>query len=165
MKRLQFVEKFFLVQIYPLVWIAHILQKSFEIFTLHDERGSVLAWVEAHSLGILQLLVQEKMHVVFRVVDESERRHRTGFHAEVLHQTRLRGEAQLALVQLFFNVVDIHVLVAIETDQIVLVALVVAEEKVLAMLGIVPRPILLSYLDSRCWRMLQIFVWNMQFIQ
>ena len=142
-----------------------MLQETFEIFSFHDERGSILAWVEAHALGILQLLVQKEVHVVFRVVDESERRYRTGFHAEVFHQSLLRGEAQFALVQLFLDVVDVHILIAVETDQIVLVALMVAEEEVFAMFGIVSGPILFGNFDGRGGRMLQIFVRDVQFVQ
>ncbi len=142
-----------------------MLQETFEIFSFHDERGSILAWVEAYALGILQLLVQKEVHVVFRVVDESERRYRTGFHAEVFHQSLLRGEAQFALVQLFLDVVDVHILIAVEADQIVLVALMVAEEEVLAVFRVVSGPILFGNFDGRGGRMLQIFVWDVQFVQ
>ena len=121
--------------------------------------------MEAHALRLLQLTVKEHVHVVFRVVDEPERGHRAGRHPQILHQPRLRGEAQLALVQLFLDVVDVHVLVAVKTDQIVLVALVVAEEEVLAMLRIVPGPVLLGNLDGRRGRVLQVLVRDMQFVQ
>ena len=105
-----------------------MLQEPLEVFAFHDERGGVDARVKTHALGVLQLPVEEYMHVVFRVVDEAERGHGTGHHPQVLHQPRLRGKAQLPLVELLFDVVDVHVLVAVEADQIVLVALVVAEE-------------------------------------
>ena len=154
-----------LIEINPFVGIGHVLQESFEIRTGNHQRSGVFAGVEAQTFGVLQLFVQEEVHVVFRVVDESERRYRTGFHAEVFHQSLLRGEAQFALVQLFLDVVDVHVLVAVEADQIVLVALVVAEEKVLAVFRVVSGPILLGNLDGRGGRMLQIFVWNVQFVQ
>ena len=131
-----------------------MLQESFEILAFHDERGGVDAGMETDALGILQLFVEEEMHMVLGVVDESEGGHGTGLHAEVFHQARFRGEAQLALMQLLFDVVDVHVLVAIEADQIMLVALVVAEEEVLAVLGIVPCPVLFGNLDGRCGRML-----------
>ena len=121
--------------------------------------------METHALRLLQLTVKEHMHMVLRVVDESERGHGARSHAQIFHQSRFRGEAQLALMQLFLDVVDVHVLVAVETDQIVLVALVVAEEEVLAVLGIVPGPVLLGNLDGRGGRMLQIFVGDMQFVQ
>ena len=158
-------EKSRLIQVNPLVWVAHVLQETFEILALHDERGGVDAGVEAHALSVLQLPVEEDMYVVFGVVDESERRYGTGHHAQILHQPLLGGKAQFALVQLFFDVVDVHVLVAIEADQIVLVALVVAEEEVLAVFGIVSRPVLLCNFDGRRRRVLQVFVRYVQLIQ
>ena len=103
--------------------------------------------------------------MVLRVVDESERGHGARSHAQIFHQSRFRGEAQLALMQLFLDVVDVHVLVAVEADQIVLVALVVAEEEVLAVLGVMPCPVLLGNLDGRGGRVLQILVRDVQFIQ
>ena len=64
-----------------------------------------------------------------------------------------------------FSIVDVHVLVAVEADQIVLVALVVAEEEVLAVFGVVPGPVLLGNLDGRGGRVLQILVRDVQFVQ
>ena len=141
------------------------MQEPFKIRTRHHERGGIDTWVKAHSVSLLKLFIQEKMHVVFHVVDKSKRRDRTRRNTQILHQSLLRGEAQLALVQLLLDVVDIHVLVAVEADQIVLVALVVAEEEVFAVLRVVSGPVLLGNLDSRSGRMLQIFVWNMQFVK
>ena len=103
--------------------------------------------------------------MVLRVVDESERGHGARGHAQIFHQSRFRGEAQLALMQLFLDVMDVHVLVTVEADQIVLVAFVVSEEEVFAVLGFVPGPVLLGNLDGRGGRMLQIFVGDVQFIQ
>ena len=67
-------------------------------------------------------------------------------------------------MQLLLNVVDIHLLITVEADQIMLVALMVAEEEVLAVLGIVAGPVLLGNFDGRGGRMLQIFVRNVQLI-
>ena len=76
-----------------------------------------------------------------------------------------RGKAQLALMEPFLNVVDIHHAVAVEDHQIVLVPLVVAEKEVLAMLGIVTGPILLGNLNGRCLGMFKVLKINAQLFQ
>ena len=121
--------------------------------------------METHALRLLQLTVKEHMHMVLRVVDESERGHGARSHAQIFHQSRFRGEAQLALMQLFLDVVDVHVLVAVEADQIVLVALVVAEEEVLAMDRAVVVPPALGLLDGLAFGMSVVGVGDVMFLE
>ena len=75
------------------------------------------------------------MYVVFRVVDKAERRHGTRFEPQVAFHALRRGEGEFALPQSVFQIVNRQRAVAVETDQIMTVALVVAEEEVFAMFG------------------------------
>ena len=66
------------------------------------------------------------------VVDEAEGGDAAGFQAEVFLHAGFRCEGELALVQSLLEVVDVHLVHALEDDEVVLVALVVTEKQVLA---------------------------------
>ena len=89
------------------------------------------------------------MYVVFRVVDKAERRHGTRFEPQVAFHALRRGEGEFALPQSAFQIVNRQRAVAVETDQIMTVALVVAEEEVFAMFRPVLAPICLGLFDGR----------------
>ena len=75
------------------------------------------------------------------VVDETERGDAARLQAEVFLHAGLRGEGELALVQSLLEVVDVHLVHALEDDEVVLVALVVPEKQVLAVRGLELAPV------------------------
>lgn len=75
------------------------------------------------------------------VVDEAEGGDAAGLQAEVFLHAGLRGEGELALVQALLEVVDVHLVHALEDDEVVLVALVVPEKQVLAVRGLKLAPV------------------------
>ena len=87
------------------------------------------------------------------VVDEAERGDAARFQAEVFLHPRLRGEGQLALVQALLQVVDVHLVHALEDDQVMLVALVVPEKQVLAVRSLELAPVGQRLLDGAQRRM------------
>ena len=87
--------------------------------------------------------------MVFRVVDKAERRHGTRFEPQVAFHALRRGEGEFALPQSVFQIVNRQRAVAVETDQIMTVALVVAEEEVFAMFRPVLAPMCLGLFDGR----------------
>ena len=82
------------------------------------------------------------------VVDEAERGDTARFQAEVFLHPCLRGEGQLALVQALLEVVDVHLVHALEDDEVMLVALVVPEKQVLAVRGLELAPVGQRLLDG-----------------
>ena len=88
------------------------------------------------------------MDFVVFIVDEAERGDAAWFQAEVFLHPRLRGEGQFALVQALLQVVDVHLVHALEDDQIMLVALVVPEKQVLAVRGLELAPVGQRLLDG-----------------
>ena len=80
-----------------------------------------------------------------------KRRDRAGLQTKIALHTLWRGEAQLALMQAVFHIVNCHISVAVKADQVVAVALVVAKKEVFAVYRAILTPILLGYLDS--WRL------------
>ena len=140
-----------LIQLHKLPRVADHFEVAQKLRLRDYHRATAVVGVETQTLGTLQVLVEEEVRVILRVVDKAEGRYRAGFQAEVSLHTLWRGETQLALMQSMFEVVNRHILVAIEADQIVSVALVVAKKEVFAVHRAVVAPILLCNLDG--WRL------------
>ena len=104
--------------------------------------------MEAQARGIQEVFVDEEVHLVVFVVDEAERGDAAGFQAEVFLHAGLRGEGELALVQTLLQVVDVHLVHALEDNEVVLVALVVTEKQVLAVRGLKLAPVGQRLLDG-----------------
>ena len=114
--------------------------------------------MEGERLGLLEVRIEEEDDVMLLVIDQSEGRDATWFEAEVLHHSLGRGEAELAgrvkaggheaLLEAMLHVVDVHVMVAMEADEVVLVAFVIAEEKILAVDAAIVFPPALGFLDG-----------------
>ena len=97
--------------------------------------------METQSGRVEEVLVYEKVDVVLRVVDETERGDAARLQTEVFLHPRLRGEGQVALVKALLQVMDVHLVHALEDDEVVLVALVVPEKQVLAVRGLELAPV------------------------
>ena len=104
--------------------------------------------MEAQARGIQEVLVDEEMHLVVLVVDEAEGGDAARLQAEVFLHASFRGEGELALLQTLLQVVDIHLMHALEDDKVVLVALVVPEKQVLAVRGLELAPVGQRLLDG-----------------
>ena len=104
--------------------------------------------MEAQAWGVQEVLVDEEVDVMLGVVDEAEGGDAAGLQAEVFLHAGLRGEGELALVQTLLQVVDVHLVHALEDDEVVLVALVVPEKQVLAMRGLELAPVGQRLLDG-----------------
>lgn len=120
-----------------------------------DYAGSIVARMETHPLGGLQVAVEEILHAVailkkllrislrgyVNVVNQPESTHRARLHAQTaLHPLRAR-ETELALMKFMLQRMDVELLVALEADKIMAVALVIAHKKILTMSGIDVLPI------------------------
>ena len=116
----------------------------------YHQRSTVVVGVEAHFLGVEEVAVDEEGDLVIGVVHQCEERHTAGLHAEVAHHTFGAGEGEFALVKAVFHVVDVHGETRVHDDKVVAVALVVAEEEVLAEGGTFATVELRSNLDGRC---------------
>lgn len=114
--------------------------------------------MKTEGFGLLQHAVQEEEHVVIRIVDQPEGRNAAGFQAKVFQHTLGRSEGQFATgrkslglqarLEALLQVVNAEVVVAMKANQIVLIALVVAHEDVLAVDRPVVLPPLLSLFDG-----------------
>ena len=94
-----------------------------------------------HS-GNDSVLMLTLANMMVGIVNQSERRHATGFESQILHHALRRSKGKLAArresarhkrgLEASLKVVDGKVVVAVEAYEIVLVAFVVAEKQVLA---------------------------------
>ena len=138
-----------LIQLHKLPRVAYRVKVAHKLLARNNHRSSAVVGVEAEACCLLEILVQEEVYMVLLVVDKSEWRNRARLQAEITRHTLCRGETQLALMQAVFKVVNSHILVAIEADQIVAIALVVTEKEVFAVHRAIVTPILLGNLDCR----------------
>ena len=139
-------------------FVADEGEELLESGLVDDDRAAAVVGVETERLGFLEAAVQKENDMVVRIVDESERTDAAGFEPEVPHHPFGRGEREFARGVLtlrdqhFFepmlDVMDSQIAVAGETDEVMLRALVIAHEDVLAMHGAVVVPPALRLLDG-----------------
>ena len=83
------------------------------------------------------------------ILNEAERGHRARMDSEAANHPLLGGKGQLSLPEFVLKSVDVQILVALEGDEIMPVALVIAHEEVLAMRRGQVFPILESLFNGR----------------
>ena len=130
-----------IIQFNKLITIPHRIQKLNKVLLVNDNRPRVVIGMEAQARGIQEVFVDEEVYLVVLVVDEAEGGDAARLQAEVFLHAGLRGEGELALVQALLQVVDVHLVHALEDDEVVLVALVVPEKQVLAVCGLELAPV------------------------
>ena len=112
--------------------------------------------MEAEVRGLEEVLVEEDAYMVVGVVDEGEGGDGSGRDAEVTLQAVLGGEGELALVEAMLDGMDVHRAVAGEDDEVVTVALVIAEEEVLAEVDVAVTEDFAGYVERGEWGMLDV---------
>lgn len=147
----------YLVQFDVFVCVANYREIVLEVVSRDDYRATAVVRVEGKRLCLLQVSVKKQMYMMFGVVDESEGRNAARFQAQILHHALRRSERQLAarrqtlaykrLLQQMLQVVNCEIVVAVEAYEIMAVALMVAEEEVLAVNAAVVLPPAFSLLD------------------
>ena len=121
------------VELDPLVGVACGAHVADEVVEADVKRGAVVVGMEGEVGVVLQVLVEEDVNVVLGIVDKSEGADGACLQTKIFVHAPLGGEAHLSLMQYVLKVVNGHIVVALEDDEVVAVALVVAEEEVLAM--------------------------------
>ena len=116
--------------------------------------GRVEAGMEAEVRGLEEVLVEKDAYVMLGVVDEGEGADGAGRDAEVTLQAVLGGEGELALVEAMLDGMNVHRAVAGKDDEVVTVALVIAEEEVLAEVDVAVTEDFAGYVEGGEWGML-----------
>ena len=137
-----------IIQLHKLIRIPHSFQKLDKVLLTNDDCPRVVIGMEAQARGVQEVFVDEEVHLMVLVVDEAERGDAAGLQAEVFLHAGLRGKGELALVQTLLKVMDVHLVHALEDDEVVLVALVVPEKQVLAVRGLELAPVGQRLLDG-----------------
>ena len=136
-----------------------------QIAAAYGQRGPVVVGVKRQKFEVLELLIQEYVHMIIKIVDQSERTHRTGLQAQVVEQALFGGKTQLALTQFKFQVADGQVLFAMKHHQVMPVAFVVPEKQIFTMNARQMFPILPADFDAGGGRMLQVMKVDVQLFE
>ena len=121
-------------------------------------RAAAVVRVKTQRLRIFEPAIQKQDNMVFGVVDQPERTDTAGLQPQVSHHSFGRGEGEFArcffalrdehLFQPMLDVVNSQIIIAREANEVMLVALVVAHEDVLAMHAAVSVPPTFVFLDG-----------------
>lgn len=146
-----------------------------EVGAANDDSATAVIGMEAEGVSLLQVGVEEKADVMLLIIDETERRDAAWFETKVTEHPLGRSERQLAArrqtlslktgLQACLKVVDIKVMVAMEAYQVVLIALVIAHEDVLAMDAAIVMPPALRLLDGLALGMVVAGIWDVILLQ
>jgi len=165
------------------VGVAHCGEVLLEVLKGDDDGAAAVVGVEGERLVlglrvvlvVEQCCIEEEMDVVLCVVDEAEGRDAARLEPQILHHALGRGKGEFAArglalglqggFEASLQVVDVEVMVAMEADEVVLVALVVAHEDVLAVHGAVVLPPAFGLLDGLALGVLVAGEWDMVCLQ
>ena len=138
--------------------VAHALEVALEVLATDDHRASAVVGMETERLSIEQVLIEEQDHMVVRIVNKTERADAAWFESEILEHTFVAGKGEFARgvlacgkecsFETLLKVMNSQIVVAVKADEVVLRALVVAHEDVLAMHTAVVLPPTLGLLDG-----------------
>ena len=152
----------------PQVFVAvvYFLEIPLEVLEGDDHRASAVVGVEGERLPVglrvvlvvEQCRIEEEMDVMFCIVDKAEGRDAARLEPKILHHTLGRSKGELAgrvlslcqegSLKTRLEVVDVVVVVAVEANEVVLIALVVAHEDILAVHRAIVLPPAFSLLDG-----------------
>ena len=140
-----------------------------------DHRSAAVVRVKRERSGVFEAAVQEEYHMAFGIVNEPERADATGLQAQIAHHPFRRGEREFArgfvtlrnqhIFEPMLDVVYGQIVVAREANKVVLVALVIAHEDVLAMHASVVVPIAFRLLDGLALGMVVGRKWDVVIVQ
>ena len=112
--------------------------------------------MEAEVRGLEEVLVEKDAYMVVGVVDEGEGGDGAGCDTEVTLQAAFGGEGEFALVEAMLDGMDVHRAVAGEDDEVVLVALMIAEEEALTEVNVAVTEDFAGYIEGGEWGMLDV---------
>jgi hypothetical protein len=110
--------------------------------------------MEIHLLPAGQALVEDDRHPPVGVLEQPERRNLAGMKPEAAVQPLVRGEAQPVVPERFGHGAEIHLFEELGDEQIMMIALLVPEEEVLAVPPLDALPMDERFLDREDGRML-----------
>ena len=155
-----------LVKYDVLIIVAHTLQVALKVFILYHHRASAVIRVKGEGGGVPDVLIEKEIDFVVLIIYQAEGRHAAWLQAQILHHPFGRGKGEFATrgqstalqrsLEFVFEVVNGEVVVAVEANQIMLVALMVSEKQVFAVHAAIVLPPLLRLLDGLALRMIVI---------
>lgn len=128
--------------------MPNVIKETLEIDDAQDEGGGVVIGVEGDSLRLHQFLINKDANEMIGIVQKAERRDRPRGQSEVLHQSLGRGKTQLAVADLIGHLAQIGALGMSQDDEIVPIALLIAQKEILAVNRIDVSPVEFGFGDG-----------------
>ncbi len=146
------------IQRQPLVAVAHRGEVTQEIIVRDNHRGTTVVGMKTERWRLLDVLIQKEDDMVLRVVDKPKRTDTARFEPQIAQHTLGRSKREFARrglscrhkrgFQTLLEIVDSEVVIAVEANEVVLIALVVAHEDVFTMHTAVRPPPTTCLLDG-----------------
>ncbi len=92
--RLKITANSFIIKGEIFVGIPHTCQISLEIIAVNHHRTPTIVGVEREHFRMPKIVIKKKMHVMFGIIDESERRDTSGFQPQILHHSLRRRKGK-----------------------------------------------------------------------
>ena len=153
------------VQFQILIGISGPIQEFPEVREGDHKGCGINTGMKTNALRSLKIFIEKEMDVVFRIVDQSERRHGAGSQPEIFHQSLVGSEGQFPLIEAVFQIVNLQVVCMFQHDQVVAVAFMIAEEDVFAVSGFDVGPVFPGLFNGRSRRMLIVGERDIQFFK
>lgn len=117
------------IQIDKLIAVPASVEISDEFGLRDHDRPRVVVRMKAQGVLLPQIPVEKQVHVIFRVVDQSEWRYGTRTESQIPFHPLFGSERELSLSQPAFEIADRQISVAVENDEVMPVAFMIAEKK------------------------------------
>ena len=124
-------------------WVANSGEVLAERLLGDNDRASAVIGVEREGGCILETAIEEEDDMMIGIIDESKRTDRTGFKPQIAHHPFGRSKRQFAgsflalrdenILEPVLNIMDGEIVIARETDEVMLVHFMIAHEDVFAM--------------------------------
>lgn len=147
-----------IVELHEAVGVAEGGEIAEEVVAADDNRATAIVGMERERVGFGKAVIKEKDNMMLDIVDEAKRRNATGLETKITHHSFGRSKREFAgriealrhefLLEAMLKVVNIKVVIAMEADQVMLIAFVIAEENILAMDRTIVFPPTLGLLDG-----------------
>ena len=84
------------VQVYVLILVAHTLQILLEVCARDDHSATAVIGMKGERNCILDILVDEEVHMILSIINESEWRHTARFQSQKPHHPFRTGKREFA---------------------------------------------------------------------
>ena len=156
-------------------FIADAGQVLLESVLADDYRSATVIGMERERVRFLQAAIQKENDMMVGIVDQPERTDTSGFKSQVSHHPLERSKREFAgrfeslrdedILEPMLDIMNRQIVVTGETDEVMLIALMIAHEDIFAMNGTIVMPPPFGFLYSLSFGMIIGREGDMMFVQ